>query len=120
MDIGRALLEIREEKGLKQEAVALDAGTNSGYLSRIENGIRSPALGMLENLAAALGSTVTEIVSKAESYDAVLPSAQIGTENDEFLEIQQQLNQQFHELTPGNQEIALELLRALSRTQKPK
>ena len=53
MDIGRAILEIRKEKELKQEAVALAADTDTGYLSRIEQGRRMPSLAMLERFAAA-------------------------------------------------------------------
>ena len=56
MDIGQVICALRIERGLTQEEVALEAGTNAGYLSRIERGERDPSLKMLQSLAAALGT----------------------------------------------------------------
>jgi transcriptional regulator with XRE-family HTH domain len=118
MDIGRAILEIRKEKGLKQEAVALDAGTDSGHLSRIETGGRKPSLPMLEKIAAAMGVRVTQIVATAEGKSVLDTAGQsISLCDADLSEDSIQLRYQFRELTTENQKIAVELLKALVRTQ---
>ena len=50
MDIGQAINAIRKRKHLKLDAVAYDAGTDTGYLSRIENDGRKPSMKMLEQI----------------------------------------------------------------------
>ena len=109
MNIGHAILEIRKEKGLKQEAIALDAGTNTGHLSRIEQGIRQPSLRMLERLALALGVTLTELVSRAEG----LPLALESVSPDDSPGLQPLAKK----LTPANRRLAVELIRTLLRVQ---
>lgn len=119
MDIGQAILEIRKEKGLKQEAVALIVNTDSGYLSRIESGSRKPSLPMLGKIATAMGVSVTLIVAKAEGIS--LADRQVLEQNGNTLsEEASQLRQQFCTLNPNNQRLAVELLKALSRMQNTK
>lgn len=120
MDIGRAILEIRKEKGLKQEAVALDAGTDTGYLSRIEQGVRCPSLAMLEKFAAALGTTVSTIALRAEGLDDFLHTPKATNNVSNYNEISHHFRCQFLELSSENQLVALELLKALNKTQKNK
>lgn len=120
MNIGRAILEIRKEKGLKQEAVALDAGTDTGYLSRIEQGVRCPSLAMLEKFAAALGTTVSAIALRAEGLDDFLHAPTSMQNASNYNEIAHQFRCQFLELSSENQLVALELLKALNKTQKNK
>jgi transcriptional regulator with XRE-family HTH domain len=116
MDIGRAILDIRKGMGLKQEAVALDAGTDTGYLSRIENGARQPSLRMLEKIAGALGVSCSSILVMAEGgavdTEALKSQAQPSNVSDAT-----QLCRQFDTLTPDNQRVAMELLKALHRLQ---
>jgi transcriptional regulator with XRE-family HTH domain len=117
MDIGQAILEIRKEKGLKQEAVALIVNTDSGYLSRIESGSRKPSLPMLEKIATAMGVTVTLIVAKAEGIS--LADRQMLEQNwNDISEEAIQLRQQFRTLTPENQRALLEITKVLNRLQR--
>lgn len=109
MNIGQAILEVRIEKGLKQETVALDAETDSGYLSRVENGTRCPSLAMLGRLAAALGTSVSSLIARAESSDGTTASNEPGM----CCEV-------FGSLTSENQHLALELLSTLQRVQRGK
>jgi transcriptional regulator with XRE-family HTH domain len=109
MNIGRAILEVRKEKGLKQETIALDAGTNTGHLSRIEQGSRQPSLHMLERLAMALGVSITELVSRAEGFPLTKESVPL----DEPLGLERLVQK----LTSENRRLAVELIRALLRVQ---
>ena len=40
---------------LSQEALAVDAGVDTSFISRIENARENPSLGLVERLAEALG-----------------------------------------------------------------
>lgn len=119
MDIGQAINAIRKRKHLKLDAVAYDAGTDTGYLSRIENDGRKPSLKMLEQIAAALDTPVSSIFALAEGSGetAEVPTDFSEGEVDELAVDLVQLRQSFRALTTANRRIAVELLKALERTQ---
>ncbi len=112
MDIGRAIYALRKEKGLKLEEVALDAGTDAGYLSRIETGSRNPSLPMLEKIAAAMGVRASLIVVMAEGEG--IPDVGEADLSEEAI----QLRQQFRTLSADNQRALLEIAKVLNRLQR--
>ena len=67
---GQALRELRAERGISQERLALMAGLDRTYVSGIERGERNPSLTNLLKLAAALGVQVSEIAARAEAITA--------------------------------------------------
>lgn len=119
MDIGQAINAIRKRKHLKLDAVAYDAGTDTGYLSRIENDGRKPSLKMLEQIAAAIDTPVSSIFALAEGRgeSAEIPSGFGDSEADAQAVDLVQLRQSFRALSTSNRRIAVELLKALERTQ---
>jgi transcriptional regulator with XRE-family HTH domain len=58
--VARNLRRLRVERNLSQEALAADAGIDRTYVSRLERGLENPTVGLLEQLADALGSTIVE------------------------------------------------------------
>lgn len=73
--LGAYIKHLREERKHSVRGLAAKAGMNSGALSRIENGKRSPELDSLKALAVALDVTVTELITMGDCltvYD--LPS----------------------------------------------
>ncbi len=46
---------LRAERGVSQEALAVDASVAAPYLSRIENGTVNPTVDVLDRLASAFG-----------------------------------------------------------------
>ena len=50
----------RVERSLSQENLAADAGIDRTYVSRLERGLENPTVGLLEQLADALDSTIVE------------------------------------------------------------
>jgi transcriptional regulator with XRE-family HTH domain len=64
---GNALRELRAERGVSQEAVALEAGLNRGYFSGIERGVRNVALANIVKIADALGVPASEVFAQAEA-----------------------------------------------------
>jgi transcriptional regulator with XRE-family HTH domain len=51
---------LRVERGLTQEALAVDAGIDRTYISRIEREMENPTVEVLERLALALGVGIIE------------------------------------------------------------
>lgn len=110
---------MRKEMGLKLEAVANDAGTDAGYLSRIETGSRIPSLPMLEKIAAAMGVRASLLVATAEGEsiaDAAEQPVKLG--EADLSEESIQLRQHFRTLTPDNQRALLEIAKVLNRLQR--
>jgi transcriptional regulator with XRE-family HTH domain len=58
---GARIRELRTERGLSQEALALAAGMSTPYLSDVERGKRSPGLDMIVALAVALDLSLSEL-----------------------------------------------------------
>ena len=56
----------REAAGYSQEELAERAGLHRTYVSLIERGRRTASIATLERLAAALGSSMTELVEQLE------------------------------------------------------
>lgn len=53
--LGRNLRQLRQEKGLSQEAFAFEAKLHRTYVSDLERGARNPTITVVEKLAKALG-----------------------------------------------------------------
>jgi transcriptional regulator with XRE-family HTH domain len=54
------LRRLRVERGLSQENLAVDAGIDRTYVSRLERGLENPTVGILEQLSAALDAQIVE------------------------------------------------------------
>lgn len=67
---GRVLKELRVDAGLTQETLGFEANVERVYISLLERGLRSPSLVVIIDLAKALGTTATEIVSRTEGQIA--------------------------------------------------
>lgn len=59
--VGPAFRHLREQTGLSQEALALNAGIDRTYVSGIERGVRNPSLKSMQRLAAELGITLDRV-----------------------------------------------------------
>jgi transcriptional regulator with XRE-family HTH domain len=66
-DLGKAIRELRESRGLTLDALADKAGMHTTYLSRIERAHSSPTWEKVSSLAEALDLSVSEIASAAEA-----------------------------------------------------
>jgi transcriptional regulator with XRE-family HTH domain len=67
----RVLLNLRDERGMTQEALAFDSGYHPKYISLLERGKNSPSLIAILEIARVLGITGSELVRRVES---LLPS----------------------------------------------
>jgi transcriptional regulator with XRE-family HTH domain len=66
-DLGSTLAEIRRERGLTQEALSLSTGVHRNYIGGVERGERSPTVATVAMLADALGVSMGELFTRAES-----------------------------------------------------
>ncbi len=62
MDFGNRLKNIREEKNLKREDLALKIGTSPAIIGRYERGERTPSVDIAKNLAEALEISLDYLV----------------------------------------------------------
>lgn len=67
--IGRAIRLRREEVGISQSDLGLEVGHNQSWISHIENGYANPAYGTVDAIARALGWSIAELVSLAQSIE---------------------------------------------------
>jgi len=66
-DLGKAIRELREARGLTLDALAAEAGMHTTYLSRIERAHSSPTWEKISSLAEALGVSIAQIADAAEA-----------------------------------------------------
>ena len=59
---GRVLRVLRVERGLSQEALALEAGVQRNYVSLIERGVNQPTIKIIFKLAAALAMKPSQVI----------------------------------------------------------
>lgn len=71
--VGRNLRRLRVERGLSQEALAHDAGVAPSFVSQIENGLRSPTVTLLQDLADALQTPIVEFFAEGQPVPPQLP-----------------------------------------------
>lgn len=111
MTLGTLLKKKRLERGLTLEAVALEAGTDPGNLSRIERDAQQPSASLLRKLAHALGTPVSGLYADLESQS-------LRESTVDYSRGLAQLHRRFITLTPDNQQLTLEFVKMLARRQK--
>ena len=64
---GKVLRALRAERGLSQEALALEAGIQRNYVSLIERGINQPTITIISKLATALEVQPSQLIELVEA-----------------------------------------------------
>lgn len=105
---GIRLREARTSRGMSQATLAERAGLTSSYLGRLERGLSSPGIDMVERLAEALGMTAADLLpATAKPADAVAV-------------LREEARRVFNEVLESNDEItitlAVQVLARLSNT----
>ena len=62
---GQYVRRVRQEKGMTLEALADEVGLANTYVGQIERGQRNPTLGVVERVAAALGTDALSLLRLA-------------------------------------------------------
>jgi transcriptional regulator with XRE-family HTH domain len=63
---GMVLRRRREAAGLSQEALAAEANLHRNYIGLLERGQRMPSILVVQQVAAALGTTMAELLAEVE------------------------------------------------------
>jgi transcriptional regulator with XRE-family HTH domain len=58
--VARNLRRLRVRRGLSQESLAVDAGVDRTYVSRLERGLENPTVALLDRLGSALNAQISE------------------------------------------------------------
>ncbi len=66
--VGAVLRVVRKQKGLTQEALALEAGAERSYISLIELGRNSPSVRMLYRLCEVLEIPPSSFLAQVEAH----------------------------------------------------
>lgn len=66
--LGQAIRELREKRGLTQEAVAHEAGVTASTFGLIERGHSNPTWATVGDIAAALGVSVVDVAKLAKKF----------------------------------------------------
>lgn len=64
--LGLTIRELRQARRMSQEAVALEAGVDRTFLTRVENGTHSPSFDSILAISSALGISLTQLSRKFE------------------------------------------------------
>ncbi|MBY9084670.1 helix-turn-helix transcriptional regulator, partial [Paenibacillus sp. HN-1] len=67
--VGSQIRNLRQERGISQEKLALIAGVNTSYVGQIERGIRSPTIDMLDKIAQALEVSVVDFFGSEINHE---------------------------------------------------
>lgn len=65
--LGKAIRQLRNERGITQEALAQEAGVTVGHLSMIERGHSNPTWATVKAIAAALEVSMVDLAKLATS-----------------------------------------------------
>ena len=63
---GKVMRELRTERKLSQEHLALESGLDRTFISMLERGIRQPSLTTLFNLSKTLKCRASEFIARIE------------------------------------------------------
>lgn len=69
--LGKAIRQLREERGMTQEALAQDAGVTVGHMSMIERGHSNPTWATVKAVSAALDVSMVELTKLSVRLDEV-------------------------------------------------
>ena len=68
--LGQILRQLRYERGLSQEELALESGYHRTYISQLERGLKNPSLLTIFQLAKVLEVKPSEIVERIQTVTA--------------------------------------------------
>jgi transcriptional regulator with XRE-family HTH domain len=67
--LGKAIRQLRNERGLTQEALAQEAGVTVGHLSMIERGHSNPTWATVKAVSSALDISMADLSKLAARFE---------------------------------------------------
>lgn len=78
-EVAKRIRELREERHLKQNALANLAGVSPTYIYQLERGEKSPTIEYLNHICWGLGITIEEFFSTKKTYPQGTPADKLST-----------------------------------------
>lgn len=69
MNLGNLLRRHRKEKGLTLKAVAEKAGVSEGFMSQVENNVKTPSIASLMNICEAMGANAGTLLLQFKNQE---------------------------------------------------
>jgi transcriptional regulator with XRE-family HTH domain len=67
--LGKAIRQLREGRGMTQEALAQEAGITVGHMSMIERGHSNPTWSTIKGIASALEISIADIATLSLEFE---------------------------------------------------
>lgn len=67
--LGKAIRQLRDKRGMTQEALAHTAGVTVGHLSMIERGYSNPTWATVKAISAALDASLVELTKLSLGFE---------------------------------------------------
>ena len=109
MNLGDAIRNIRQEKGLSQGEMQKRTGILRSYLSRVENGHTVPSFATLQRLASAMEVSLADFFPGEDP-----PPLPAGAPTDYLQELKTYIPQ----LSPEQRQELLEMVKEMAQTTK--
>lgn len=68
--LGKAIRQLREKRGMTQEALAQEAGITVGHMSMIERGHSNPTWATVKAISIALDLSMVELTKQSVDLEA--------------------------------------------------
>ena len=121
MDICEVIRSFRESQNISAEQLALSLGVETSTITRAERGERRLSTTLLEQIAAALNSNVTDLYAIAEGREVVTGSRKHG-QSAEVDEVLLSMRQILSKMSPKQRQLVLDLAKTVvnsKHTAKP-
>lgn len=86
MDIGKRIVELREQQGISTNKLANKAGVSQSYLREIELGLKNPTIEVLSYICYALNISLKNFftLDKSDIHPSLLSALDTLNENEQL------------------------------------
>lgn len=116
MDICQVIRALRESKSISAEQLALNLGVETSTITRVERGERRLSTKLLEEIAFALNTSVTELYAIVEGKVVVTQPHQQGNAG-EVEETLMALRRPLSEMNDAQRELLIELAKTVAHSK---
>ncbi|MBQ8575748.1 MAG: helix-turn-helix transcriptional regulator [Clostridia bacterium] len=92
MDVGKRIIELREQKNISTNKLANLAGVSQSYLRDIEMGSKNPTVEILSYICFALNISLQDFFSESKTINPFLLSAIESLTDEEQIKLAEFIN----------------------------
>ena len=72
LDIGSVIARLRKERSMTLQTLAQRSGLSKGYLSKVENGLKTPPVSTLSRIARSLGVEMADLFERPANESKIM------------------------------------------------